>query len=192
MARNNSVTGFSIALERGPGYQQRLEEVSRAVEQMPDGRGRRISLSVLPTAEYVNRASHIRIAHAMAWLTSVIAVIIGAIGMLNTMIMSVFERTREIGILRAIGWRRGRIVRMVIGEALLLSIVGALLGGLGAMLLTRGLSALPAASGFIAGDISLHVLSYGFVLALLVGLLGGMYPALRAAFLLPTEALRHE
>ena len=55
---------------------------------------------------------------------SVLAVLIGAVGVTNTMIMSVFERTREIGILRAIGWRSSRIMRMIVGESLLLCLCG--------------------------------------------------------------------
>ena len=50
-------------------------------------------------------------------MTSAIALVIGAVGMLNTMIMSVLERTQEIGILRAIGWRKIRIMRMILMES---------------------------------------------------------------------------
>ena len=68
---------------------------------------------------------------------SVLAVLIGAIGVMNTMIMSVFERTREIGILRAVGWRSSRILRMIIGESLLLCLVAAVVGIALGVLATR-------------------------------------------------------
>ena len=69
----------------------------------------------------------------MAWVTSAVALVIGAVGMLNTMVMSVFERTREIGILRAIGWGRWRVVRMILMESILLSLTGGMVGTAGAI-----------------------------------------------------------
>jgi len=131
-------------------------------------------------------------AQAMAWMTSVIALVIGAVGVLNTMIMSVFERTREIGILRAIGWRKTRVVRLILFESILLSIIGAVLGIVAAVLLTRALTWWPMVNGLIRGDVAPVVMIQGFFIALAVGLIGGAYPAYRGAQLLPTEALRHE
>jgi putative ABC transport system permease protein len=131
-------------------------------------------------------------AHGMAWVTSIIAVVVGAVGTLNTMIMSVVERVREISILRAIGWRKSRVVRMIVGESLLISVVGAVVGALAAWALTRWLSTQPMASAFLEGSIAPTVFGKGFLLALLVGLIGGLYPAFRAAQLLPAEGLRHD
>lgn len=113
-------------------------------------------------------------------------------GMLNTMIMSVHERTREIGILRAIGWRPRRVVWMVLSESLLLSVTGASVGTLGAFALVRLLTRLPAASGLIDGRVPPVVIGQGFLIAVLVGLVGGSVAAYRAAKMLPTAALRHE
>lgn len=185
-ARPGRVTGFSVVVDGTGGAGGAAECVRQEIEGLHE------RLAALPTREYVSTSMHIRLAHAMAWLTSVIAVLIGLVGMLNTMVMSVFERTHEIGILRAIGWRPGRVVRMVLGEALLLCLAGAVLGTLAAVALTRFLTSLPEASGFVAGEVPPAVMARGFLMALLVGLLGGLYPAYRAARLLPTEALRHE
>ena len=73
--------------------------------------------------------------------------------MLNTMIMSVFERTKEIGTLRAIGWKRRRVVQMVLGESVMLSIGGAILGSVVGVLLVKFLSHLPNTAGVITGKI---------------------------------------
>jgi putative ABC transport system permease protein len=190
--RAGQVTGFQIVLEDTPDKKSLIEATRKRLEEMRDDNGKSLSLSALPTEDYVSSTYQIRLGHAMAWLTSVIALFIGAIGMLNTMIMSVFERTKEIGILRAIGWRRSRVLRMILFESVLLSAGGAVVGIAAALVGTRLLSTFPAVSGMIQGTISPVVIGQGFVIALLVGLVGGLYPAYRGSRLLPTEALRHE
>ncbi len=74
----------------------------------------------------------------------------------------------------------------------MLSIVGAVVGIAAAVFLTRALTWWPLVSGFIKGEVAPAVMIQGFFIALAVGLIGGAYPAYRAAHLLPTEALRHE
>ncbi|MEM9645695.1 MAG: ABC transporter permease, partial [Planctomycetota bacterium] len=92
---------------------------------------RNLDSKLLPlvTEEFVETDTRMQIASAMAWMTSMIAIVIGAIGTLNTMMTSVMERTDEIGILRAIGWSRRRIVGMIFGEACLLAMFAGALGG---------------------------------------------------------------
>jgi putative ABC transport system permease protein len=75
---------------------------------------------------------------------------------------------------------------------MLLSIVGGVVGILGAILLAKVLSTVPAFSGVVDGKLAWSVLVEGFLIALGVGFLGALYPAFRGAQLLPTEALRHE
>jgi putative ABC transport system permease protein len=188
MLRERSVTGFNVIVDPRAD----IDGVCERINSMKDNDGASLGLSAKPTKEYVSQSAHIRMAHGMAWVTSMIAVVVGAIGTLNTMIMSVLERVREISILRAIGWRKSRVVRMIVGESLLISIAGAAIGMLGAVALVRWLSSLPAASNFLEGSIAGEVFVKGFVLALLVGLIGGLYPAFRAARLLPAEGLRHD
>ncbi len=83
-------------------------------------------------------------------------------------------------------------MRMILGESLMLCAVGAAVGAAGAIVLVRWLSTLSAVNGFIEGRISPVVVAEGVGIALLVGLLGGIYPAYRGAALCPTEAIRHE
>jgi putative ABC transport system permease protein len=184
MGRKGLVTGFSITLEdRSP------EAIDRVAKEIS---GLAKNLDVKTTKELVDSTSEIQFIHAMAWVTSTVALFIGAIGMLNTMIMSVFERTKEIGVLRAIGWGRWRVVKMILMESILLSLLGGVVGTAGAMILAKVLSTFPAAAGVIEGNLPPSVILEGFMIALGVGLLGAAYPAYRGAQLLPTEALRHE
>jgi putative ABC transport system permease protein len=144
----------------------------------------------LPTAEFVDTDTRLALADAMAWMTSIVATVIGTIGTLNTMMTSVHERTREIGILRAIGWPARRVVGMILLESCGLALAAAAAGGLAAIGLTWALARAPAAGGILAPVIDLPVLAQGFSIALGIGLLGALLPAWRASRLLPTEAFR--
>lgn len=192
MDRQGQVMAFHVMVRQGADKSSLVEEVCRQIETLADEHGRRLPLEARPAYDYVKSTLQIRQVQAMAWVTSVIACVIGAVGMLNTMIMSVFERTHEIGILRAIGWRKRRIVRMILGESLLLCLAGATLGVLAAVAGVYWLSTLPAVAGLVQGKISPVVIGQGYAIAVLVGLAGGLYPACRGAWLSPTEAIRHE
>jgi putative ABC transport system permease protein len=184
MGRKGLVTGFSVGLvDHSP------ESIAQAKEDIA---ALAKNLDIKTTKQLVDSTMEIQFIHAMAWVTSTIALFIGAIGMLNTMIMSVFERTKEIGVLRAIGWGRWRVIKMILLESLLLSMLGGIVGAIGAIGLAMLLSQFPAAAGVVKGTLAFDVILEGFFIALGVGLLGAAYPAYRGAQLLPTEALRHE
>ena len=140
--------------------------------------------------KFVGSVSHIKVSRAMAWMTSAIALVIGAVGMLNTMAMAVHERIKEIGTLRAIGWRKSRVVQMILGESLLLSLGGAILGSALAVIVTRFFSKFPATAGLVDGYIAPEFIGLGFLLAIVVGVTGAAYPAWWGASLSPIEALR--
>jgi putative ABC transport system permease protein len=181
--QSGQVTAFNVSVDRANDTAA-VGDVVAAINAL-DAR-----MSALATENYVATDSKIQIANAMAWSVSAIALIIGAIGMLNTMIISVFERTNEIGILRAIGWRRSRIVRMILIESSLLSLAGGVIGTLLALAMTTVLSRAPATAGLVSGNVAPPVIVQGILIALLIGILGATYPAYRAARLLPTVALR--
>lgn len=184
LGQEGYVTAFNVMVDDGADADLIRSTVQKIDETC-------VGASAMASEDYVGTDAKIQGATAMAWTTSSIALIIGAIGMLNTMLVSVFERTAEIGVLRAIGWRKGRIVRMVMLESCLLCLVGAVVGTILALLLTDMLSRLPASSAIVSGDVAPLVIVQGIAIAFSIGLLGAMYPAYRAATLLPTEAIRH-
>jgi putative ABC transport system permease protein len=185
LAREGDVTSFSIVLTNSLDGEL-VDRVCRAIKGIWSG------IAVMPTREHVDSRAEMRVARAMAWLTSAVALLIGGVGTFNTMAMSVHERTREIGILRAIGWRKSRIVRMVLSESMLLSVAGGFFGSFAAVALLQVLTRLPAAAGLIEGWVQPQVVVQGMVLAVAVGLLGGLMPAYAATRMLPTAAIHEE
>lgn len=183
--REEQVTFINVVLSGIPG-QTEVDDAIASIEGI-DGR-----LSAMPAKDFVATDSRIRIAGAMAWMTSSIALVIGAIGMLNTMMTSVFERTREIGILRAIGWKQSRVVCMIMTEACLMSVIAAIAGSLIGMAVTYGLCHVPSVAGTMTPYIDWKVFGQGFIIALVIALVGASYPAYRGSRMVPTEALRYE
>ncbi len=149
-------------------------------------------LRAVPAAERAGNNQFVRLAHASAWGTSSIALLIGILGIANTMAMSVFERTREIGILRALGWKRSQVVVLIQLEAVVLGLGGGVLGiGVGWLALSL-LAALPETASIVSASFPLRLLPEALGISVLAGLAAGALPAWRAAQLSPVEALRHD
>lgn len=126
-----------------------------------------------------------------SWAVSLVAILLGGIIVIITMMKAVSERTREIGVLRAIGWTKKRIMMMVIGESLLLALIAVIVGfivGIGVVEILSLTHMMPG----LEPSFSPLLFLKGIGVALLLGIVGGLYPAYRASKLKPTEALRYE
>ncbi|WP_435010551.1 ABC transporter permease [Tundrisphaera lichenicola] len=184
MGREGQATGLVVAAKSSePEF---INDLTRRIEKSIPG------VAAVPARDYVQGDLQIRLTKTMSWATTAVALILGSIGLLNTMFMAVFERTGEVGLLRALGWRRKRILALILGEALVLGLLGSVVG---TILAYAGVNALvldPTSQGFVDPNLPPAVIGIGLAMGLGLSLLGGFYPALRAALLDPTEALRHE
>lgn len=125
---------------------------------------------------------------AFLWVISIIATVVAGLGIINTMLMSVRERYREFGVLRAVGWTKDEVLALVMHESLLLGVGGGIVGILFGFVLVQ------IAKGYIAIPmrVTLWTALLAFMFAIFVGIIGGAYPAWKAANLDPLEAIRSE
>jgi ABC-type lipoprotein release transport system permease subunit len=182
MGRPRKVTMYMVKVD---DPSQAPEIVERINTELPDAHA---SLS----GEFVEQMPDMQAMDAMMAAISFLAIAVGGIGVLNTMLMSVLERTREIGVLRALGWRRRRILGMIINESLLLGLLGGLVGILVAFVLTYLLNQIPMFGSILSAQWDTVIFARALMVALLLGVLGGLYPAYRATRLQPVEALQYE
>ena len=125
---------------------------------------------------------------ASTWAISLLAIVVGGLGIINTMLMSVFERTREIGVLKAVGWSNRKILTMIVGESLVITIVSAIIGSIIGFAACTLLGPQMGITPLFTPKIFIQA----FGIAIVVGIIGGLYPAIKAVKLPPTEALRYE
>jgi putative ABC transport system permease protein len=118
--------------------------------------------------------------------------LLGGLGVANTMIMSVFTRIREIAILRVNGFSNGQIATMIFGESAFVSVLGAVVGLIIGTAFLWVLRLIPALHGYVDTSVQFAVVAIVIVLALVTGLAGALYPAVYAMRIRAVEALRFE
>jgi ABC-type antimicrobial peptide transport system permease subunit len=182
IGRPNKVTMYALKLARP---EQARAAVDLINQQFPE-------VVATLSGEFASQLPDMANAQGMIGGISVMAILVGGVGVLNTMLMSVVERTREIGVLRAMGWRRRRILWLILREALLLGLLGGL-AGLGIALgLLGAMGQIPSYGEMIQATWGWDILARALAVSLFLGAIGGLYPALRATRLQPVEALRYE
>lgn len=181
--RKGRVTSFNVRLKDGVD---------------PVAFGRKLEAKYPKLAAISDQSQYTKVDHGlqamddMVMAVSFITLIVGSLIIANTMWMSVAQRTREIGVLRAVGWPRRRIVGMVLLEAFGIGVIGCVVGmglGIGLAELTRSL---PFSWQFMAPIYPPVIFFRAMVIAVLLSVVGALIPAIRAARIAPVEALRYE
>ena len=150
------------------------------------------NLSILTSEERSSMLNEvISILDAASLAISGLAIIVGAIGVVNTMVMTVYERTKEIGVLKSIGWKSRKILKMILGETLVITTLSGIIGSAFGILIAEVGVKLIGTKGFsLVYTPRTFILAFG--ITFIVGIIGGLYPAYKASKLAPTEALRYE
>jgi putative ABC transport system permease protein len=181
--RPGEVTGFVVKTnDRQPAT---IQQVRRDIEALNP------EVAATPCADFVGSLAHMKIARTMARFTSLFAIVIGAVGVMNTMAMSIFERRGEIAALRAMGWQKKRVVKLLVGESLCLSLIGAAVGVILGISAITALARSGQTSGLIPGDIPARAIVQGIVVAVIIALVGVALPAYRCLRLPIVESI-HE
>ena len=182
-ARPGEVTTFGVTVKPG----RRPQDVARSVEQHFPG-----TTAVTEPGQVVKVDTSSRLIIDAGWIFSLLALIVGGIGVMNTMAMSVFERIHEIGIMRAVGWPGRRIAALILGEAIGIGLLALALGLVGGYVAAELFVRHGNLSQLAEPDFTAGVFAWGLAFALGVAVIGALYPAWRAVRLTPIEALRRE
>jgi putative ABC transport system permease protein len=180
-------TGYvNLAMVRGHSRQNTSALVREIAQAFPE-------LEPTPAASLRSQIRAISMIDGFVAAVSVIALLLSGILILNTLLMAISERTREIGVLMAVGWSRWMIIRLIVSEAVLLGIIGGMVGFGAAFPALYLIQLLPATGpGWIASVPSpVHFIT-AVALSSAVAGISSLYPALFATRLVPAEALRYE
>jgi putative ABC transport system permease protein len=144
------------------------------------------------TGEFAEQMPDFETADVMINTISFMAIAVGGLVVLNTMLMAVLERTREVGVLRALGWRRRQVLGLILREGVLIGLLGGIAGIVFAFTLSTLINMAPLVGDAYDAIWGADIFVRAIGIAIFLGLLGGLYPAYRATRMQPVEALRYE
>lgn len=195
MAGNDMLNTIKMIASSPEQWDQAEIDIKKVLDErhgIPKSKQRDYSISDMPTL--VERVKHLMNVLAIAiTVLAGICLLVGAVGIANMMLITVAHRTNEIGVRRAVGARRGAILKQFMLESTIIAGIGGLFGaifGVAAVLISQRL--LPRyLPDFPTPELSIPATIVAFGVSLLIGLLAGSYPALRACRLKPIDALRY-
>lgn len=179
--RKGALTFLSITLDN-PGNEAEADRVAAAIEGLGN-------LAVAKSEAMMRNDSMIGLLTAVSSSMAWVAMLMGVLMVLNTLLMAVLERTREIGILSAIGWSKERIMGALVIEGFVLSVWGSILGIILGVAGSMALSAVPAIGRYVAVRPTPGLIATTAVAAIVLGILGSFYPAWVATRASPAAAL---
>ena len=180
--RDNQVTLFHIALQPGMGAEQ-IEATQKKIETLGP-------VSVDPTDQLFAHDRNVEVLRAVSLAISVIALTTAGLSVLNVLLMAVQERTRETGIMMAIGWSDRRIMATIVFEGILTGLAGCAVGVPLGFLACSFFNLLPVIGSYLSFKPTFDVIAPSVVGAFLLSVLGSLYPAWRAVSSTPADALR--
>ena len=186
---NNLVTMVNVSAVDPNHVEEAIDDITQLLRERHKIQNEQDDFSVTSMKDVMDLTMSVaRVLTVFLSAIAAISLLVGGIGIMNIMLVSVMERTREVGIRKAVGARRSDILGQFLAEAVVLSLSGGIVG----ILMGSGISALVSLTGAFTARLSPQsiLLAAGFSIA--VGLFFGIYPAQRAARLNPIEALRYE
>jgi putative ABC transport system permease protein len=185
IGREGQVTAIHVRLRADDGGASHRERAAELERLFP-------GLAFSDTGMLADRNYVLSLLRALAWLTSSIGLGIAAVVVVNTLLMSVIERTREMGMLAVVGWSRARVMAVILIEAGVLCAGGGAVGAVAGAALVRQLASAAILRGIVEPHVSIGLVLQSVCGATILGLVVAVYPAWRAVSIAPAGALRYE